>query len=59
MAIVKVQVKSTQKWYFLVPKPILRNFPRLSANPSYAKNWVKMVPKHVFTKGVKLKLKFP
>ena len=28
-------------------------------NSSYAKNWVKMVPKHVFTKGVKLKLKFP
>ena len=39
MAIVIVQVKSAQKWYFLVSKPILKKFPRLflSPNPSYAK----------------------
>ena len=53
MAIVVVQAKSTQKWYFLVSKPILKNFPRLflSPNPSYAKNRVRMVPKQVFTGG--------
>ena len=51
MAIVVVQAKSTQKWYFLVSKPILKNFPKLFLfpNPSYAKNQVKMVPKQVFT----------
>ena len=53
MALVIVQTKSTQKWYFLDSKPILKNFPTLflSPIPSYAKNWVKMVPKQVFTCG--------
>ena len=40
MAINVVQAKSTQKWYFLVSKPILKKkFPRLFLfpNPSYAK----------------------
>ena len=42
MAIVIVQAKSTQKWYFLVSKPILKKFPL-----PMQKNWVKMVPKQM------------
>ena len=52
MTIVVVQAKSTQKWYFLVSKPILKIFflgyfypPTLQIK----KNWVKMVPKQGFT----------
>ena len=53
MAIIIVQAKSTQKWYFLVSKPILKIF-SLVIFYSMQKNWVKMVPKQVF-KGAGIK----
>ena len=53
MAIVIVQAKSMQKWYFLVSKLILKRFFWAVAIPLtfLRKNWVKMVPKQVFTGG--------
>ena len=47
MAIVVVQAKSTQKWYFLVSKPILKKFLGYFYPPPLPmpKKWVKMVPK--------------
>ena len=53
IAAVTVQPKSTQKWYFFVSNPIFKKISLviLSHNPSYAKNRVKMVPKHVFREG--------
>ena len=47
IAIFTVQAKSTQKWYFLVSNPILKNFLMVfwPPIPSHAKNWVKLVPK--------------
>ena len=51
MAIVIVQAKSTQKWYFLVSNPIFQKFSlgALVPHPFLCKkNWVKLVPKQVF-----------
>ena len=52
MGIVLVKAKSTQKWYFSVSKPILTKISLVIFIPQpflCKKNWVKIVPKQVFT----------
>ena len=52
-AIFTVQAESTQKLYFLVSNPILKNFPMVfrPPNPSYVKKMGQISPQIVFYRG--------